>query len=85
MTLGRRRTQRRVRPGAPVRHHGEGDDACGSLDVVFRMQELLYGVPCFKVTAPKVKAIPDFWCVFRPTVQLGRLAIFLPSDVTHPY
>ena len=40
------------------------------------MQELLYGVSCFMVTVPKVKAIPDFWCVFRPIVQLGRPAFF---------
>lgn len=76
MALGRPRKQRRVRLGAPVRHRGDADNACGSPGIVFRMQELLYGVPCFMVTVPKVKAIPDFWCVFRPTVQLGRSANF---------
>ncbi|BCG01700.1 hypothetical protein PPGU19_062680 (plasmid) [Paraburkholderia sp. PGU19] len=77
MAPGRPRKQRRVRLDTPVSHRGDADNACGSRGVVFCMQELLYGVPCFMVTVPKVKAIPDFWCVFRPTVQLGRSANFL--------
>ena len=77
MAPGRPRKQRRVRLDTPVSHRGDADNACGSPGVVFCMQELLYGVPCFMVTVPKVKAIPDFWCVFRPTVQLGRSANFL--------